>query len=140
MQFRWAIVYVRDVEASVRFYERAFGLGLRFAAEGGEYAELETGATALGLASNTMAAQNFAQPVRENDAGQAPAAFEIGFEVEDVAAAYAHAVEAGATPLAEPVQRARPGRPSARAEADGRLRARPDGIIVELGSPVAGGA
>ena len=132
MQFRWAIVYVRDVEASVRFYERAFGIGLRFAAEGGEYAELDTGATALGLASNSMAAQNFAQPVRENDAAQAPAAFEIGFEGEDVAAAYARAVEAGATPLAEPVQK-----PWGQTVAYVRD---PDGIIVELGSPVAGEA
>ena len=132
MQFRWAIVYVRDVEVSVRFYERAFGLGLRFAAEGGEYAELETGATALGLASHSMAAQNFAEPIRENDPGLPPAAFEIGFEVEDVAAAYAHAVEAGATPLAEPVEK-----PWGQTVAYVRD---PDGIIVELGSPVAGGA
>ena len=69
MQVRWAIVYVRDGEASVRFYERAFGVGLRFTAPGGEYAELETGATALGLAANSMAAQNFAPPIRENNPG-----------------------------------------------------------------------
>lgn len=127
MQFRWAIVYVRDVEASVRFYERAFGVGLRFVAPGGEYAELETGATALGLAANSMAAQNFAPPIRENDPGQPPAAFEIGFEVENVAAAYAHAVEAGATPLAEPVEK-----PWGQTVAYVRD---PDGILVELGSP-----
>lgn len=127
MQFRWAIVYVRDVEASVRFYERAFGVGLRFVAPGGEYAELETGDTALGLASNTLAASNFEPPIRENDPGQPPAAFEIGFEVEDVAAAYAHAVEAGAAPLAEPVEK-----PWGQTVAYVRD---PDGILVELGSP-----
>ena len=132
MQFRWAIVYVRDVEASVRFYERAFGVGLRFAAEGGDYAELETGTTALGLASKVLAASNFAPPIRENDPGQPPAAFEIGFEVEDVADAYAHAVEAGATPLAEPVEK-----PWGQTVAYVRD---PDGIIVELGSPTGGEA
>ena len=132
MQFRWAIVYVRDVEASVRFYERAFGVGLRFTAPGGEYAELETGDTALGLASNKLAASNFAPPIRENDPGLPPAAFEIGFEVEDVAAAYAHAVEAGATPLAEPVEK-----PWGQTVAYVRD---PDGILVELGSPTGGEA
>ena len=127
MQFRWAIVYVRDVEASVRFYERAFGLALRFAAPEGDYAELETGATALGLASRELAASNFAPPIRENDPGLPPAAFEIGFEVKDVAAAYARAVEAGATPLAEPVEK-----PWGQTVAYVRD---PDGILVELGSP-----
>lgn len=126
MQLRWAIVYVRDVEASAAFYERAFGLGLRFITETKEYAEMETGATALGLASTHMAATNFPEPIRENDPKAAPAAFEIGFEVEDVAAAYARAVEAGATPLAEPV-----GKPWGQTVA--YLRD-PDGILVELGS------
>lgn len=132
MQLRWAIVYVRDVEASVAFYERAFGVGLRFVAPGGEYAELETGDTALGLASNALAPTNFAQPIRENDPELPPAAFEIGFEVEDVAGAYAHAVEAGATPLAEPVEK-----PWGQTVAYVRD---PDGILVELGSPTGGEA
>lgn len=130
MRFAWAIVYVRDVAASVRFYRAAFGLELRFAAEGGEYAELETGGTALGLAASTMAAANFAPPIRENEAGAPPAGFEIGFEAEDVAAAYARAIEAGATPLAEPVEK-----PWGQTVAYVRD---PDGIVVELGSPMAG--
>ena len=135
MRFAWAIVYVRDVAANVRFYQAAFGLDLRFAAEGGEYAELETGGTALssttlGLAASTMAASNFAPPIRENEASAPPAGFEIGFEAEDVAAAYARAIEAGATPLAEPVEK-----PWGQTVAYVRD---PDGIVVELGSPMAG--
>ena len=132
MRFRWAIVYVRDVEASVRFYERAFGVALRFTAPEGDYAELETGETALGLAHHTLAAQNFAPPVRENDPSLPPAAFEIGFEVEDVAGAYARAVQAGATPLAEPVEK-----PWGQTVAYVRD---PDGVLVELGSPTGGEA
>lgn len=129
MRFRWAIVYVADVAASVAFYERAFGVGLRFTAPEGDYAELETGETALGLASTELAASNFAAPVRGNDPALPPAAFEIGFEIDDVAAAYARAVEAGATPLAEPVEK-----PWGQTVAYVRD---PDGIIVELGSPLA---
>ena len=129
MRFRWAIVYVRDVEASVAFCERAFGLGPRFTAPGGDYAELETGDTALGLAANALAASNFATPIRENSPDAAPGAFEIGFEVEDVAAAYARAVEAGAAPLAEPVEK-----PWGQTVAYVRD---PDGILVELGTATA---
>ena len=79
-----------------------------------------------------MAATNFAPPIRENDAGAPPAAFEIGFESDDVAAAYAHAVEAGATPLAEPVEK-----PWGQVVAYVRD---PDGILVEIGSPTGGEA
>ena len=130
MKLRWAIVYVRDVEASARFYERAFGLGLRFLAPGGDYAELETGDTALGLASTALAPSNFAAPIRENDPAEDPAAFEIGFETEDVAAAYARAVEAGAAPLAEPAVK-----PWGQTVAYVRD---PDGILVELGTAAGG--
>ena len=128
MRFGWTIVYVRDVAAAVRFYERAFGLEQRFMAEGGEYAELETGGTALGLAAHTLAASNFAQPIRENDPAAPPAGIEIGFEAEDVAAAYARAIEAGATPLAKP--QVKPWGQTVAYVRD------PEGVLVELGSAV----
>ena len=130
MRYAWTIIYVPDVAVAVGFYQRAFGLEQRFMAEGGEYAELETGGTALGLAASTMAASNFAQPIRENDAAAPPAGIEIGFETEDVAAAYARAIEAGATPLAEPQQK-----PWGQTVAYVRD---PNGVLVELGSPLAG--
>ena len=44
--------------ASVDFYERAFGLERRLLHESGQYAELETGATALAFASHELAAEN----------------------------------------------------------------------------------
>ena len=131
MRYAWTTIYVPDVAAAVGFYERAFGLEQRFMAEGAEYAELETGVTALGLAASTMAASNFVQPIRKNDAAAPPAGIEIGFETDEVAAAYARAIEAGAAPLAKPQQK-----PWWQMVAYVRD---PNWVLVELGSTSTGG-
>ena len=54
MKVGFVILYVPEVSASVTFYERAFGLVRRFMHESGQYAEMETGATALAFASEDM--------------------------------------------------------------------------------------
>ena len=48
MKLRWTIVYVPDVEATMAFYEKAFGLERRFVSEEGGYGEMETGETRIG--------------------------------------------------------------------------------------------
>ncbi len=47
VKFGYAIAYVDDVEAALRFYEGAFGLTRRFLHESGDYGELDTGSTVL---------------------------------------------------------------------------------------------
>ena len=49
----YVILYVKDVSASLAFYEKAFGLSRQFLHDdnGKAYGELETGATRLGFAS-----------------------------------------------------------------------------------------
>jgi len=97
----YAIIYVPDVTAAVEFYERAFGLARRFVHDSGEYAEMETGATALGFANEGfIAAQN--HPFRTNRPGEAPAGVEIALIVEDVPSAFERALTAGAERWAEP--------------------------------------
>ncbi len=51
MKLGYTIFYVNDVEASLTFFEKAFGLPRRFYHESG-YGEVETGSTALGFASH----------------------------------------------------------------------------------------
>ena len=102
MRFGYTILYVRDVAASVELYERAFGLRRRFVHESGEYAELETGATALALASHELAESNLGG-VFHRPKGEANAtAFEVCFVTEDVAAAYGRAVREGAEAVTAP--------------------------------------
>ena len=95
MRLGYIILYVPDVEAAVAFYEAAFGLKRRFVM-GGDYGEVETGATALAFASEAMAAGNGVsiRPSRAADAQSA--AVEVAFVLDDPQAAFDQAVAAGA--------------------------------------------
>jgi lactoylglutathione lyase len=100
MRFGYTILYVRDVGASVELYERAFGQRRRFVHESGDYAELDTGATTLALASHGLAAENLGDAFRPPEPG-APA-FEVCFVTDDVGGAYQRAVQAGAESVSAP--------------------------------------
>jgi lactoylglutathione lyase len=52
MRFGYTILYVSDVASSLEFYERALGQRRRFLHESGQYAELDTGDTALAFAAH----------------------------------------------------------------------------------------
>lgn len=130
MKLSYAIFYVPDVRATIAFYEMAFGLKRRFV-EGVDYGELETGATALGFASEALMEKNGVRfrPCRPGEAAS-PAA-EIAFVVDDPQSAFEQALASGATPIATP-QRKPWGQTVA------YLRD-PNGFIVELCTPVATG-
>ncbi len=96
MKFSYTILYVQEVAQSVAFYERAFRLKQRFIHESGQYAEMETGETALAFASNELAHANLPQGFQANNLSNLPAEIEVGFVAEDVTAAFSQAVEAGA--------------------------------------------
>ncbi|KYZ75373.1 hypothetical protein AXX12_14585 [Anaerosporomusa subterranea] len=55
MKLSYANLYVTDVQRSVSFYEKAFGLTLRFIHESGHYAEMETGTTTLVFCQHELA-------------------------------------------------------------------------------------
>ena len=126
MRFGYAIAYVQQVERSVAFYERAFGLKRRFVDESGQYAEMETGETTLAFAANELGQSNLPGGFRENDPAEPPAGVEIAFVAEDVGAAFRCALEAGATKVAEP--KTKPWEQTVAYVRD------PDGVLVEIGS------
>lgn len=129
MRFGYTIVYVDDVEASLAFFERAFGLPRRFVAPGGGYGELETGATALAFADHATARGSLGQDYLSAAGSAQPLGIEIGLVTDDVPAAVQRAVAAGATLLHEPV--AKPW-----GQVVAYVRA-PDGTLVELCTPVS---
>lgn len=126
MKLGYTILYVADVTRSIDFYERAFGLQRRFVAPGGEYGELETGATALGFVSlahmQSMLPESFAAA-----ASGAPRS-EIALVSDDVAAAQARARAAGATVVMPPT--VKPWGQTVAYVRDG------DGHLVELCTPL----
>jgi uncharacterized glyoxalase superfamily protein PhnB len=103
LKFGYTILYVKEVEKTVEFYERAFGLKRRFVHESKQYAEMDTGVTALSFASNELAKSNLT-PVefQPNEPNQLPPGMEIAFSSFDVHKDYKRAVDAGAKSVSPP--------------------------------------
>lgn len=105
MKLGWVIHYVPDVAKTLAFYEAAFGCTRGMMTEGAEFGTLVTGETTLAFCAETFLAADGKLdflPMRPN---KLPAATEIGFVTEDVAAAFGKAVAAGAMPVIEPMEK-----------------------------------
>jgi len=124
MIFRYAILYVRDVPATLDFYNRAFGIATRFLHPEGDYGEAATGATRLAFSSVTLMRQ-LGKDVADDPA--AAPAFEIAFETADVAAALDRAMAAGAV-LVQPATVMDWGQTTAYVRT-------PDGTLVAICTP-----
>ncbi|MDI1482908.1 VOC family protein [Polyangium sp. y55x31] len=101
MKLGYVILYVQDVERAVAFYERAFGLARRFVHESNQYAEMETGATALAFVSESLAGSH-GFSFRASRPSEPAAAVEIALTTPDVPAAFEVAVAAGAAAVSAP--------------------------------------
>lgn len=129
MKLGYTIIYVPDVAASLTFFEQAFGLKRRYLHESRTYGELETGETTLAFAAHELGDLNYpGGHVKASDSAR-PLGVEIALVTDDVAAAHANALRAGASDLAGPVRK-----PWGQVVA--YLRA-PDGMLVELCTPTA---
>jgi predicted enzyme related to lactoylglutathione lyase len=102
MKFGYTILYVKDVEKAVAFCESAFGLKRKFVRES-DYDEMDTGETKLAFASVELATSNGVSFLQASPEDPAPAV-EVAFVTDDVQAAFAVAVMAGAVPAAAPTQ------------------------------------
>lgn len=102
MRLGYVILYVEDVENTVRFYETAFGLSLRMLHESGHYAEMETGETRLAFASRVVGETNFPTGYEHVRKEGAPWGVEIALVTVDVELAYQRALEAGAVASMKP--------------------------------------
>lgn len=126
MHFRYTILYVENVPATIAFYQQAFGLDAAFVHDSGDYGELATGETRLAFSSVSLMTSLGKSPGRPRV--EAPV-FEIAFETADVAAALEQALSAGAV-LVQPVRREVWGQTTAYVRD-------PEGYLVELCSPVS---
>lgn len=99
----YVILYVKDVSASLVFYEQAFGLSRRFFNDdkGKAYGELETGAARLAFYSLELAKTQVKEFVASSPE-KMPLGFEIALVTADVPALFARAVKAGATLVSAP--------------------------------------
>lgn len=130
MKFGYTILYVPDVAASLRFFEQAFGLPLKFLHESGMYGELDTGTTTLAFAAHALGEGNFPGGHVEAHTSPTPLGMEIGLVTDDVVLAHARALGAGARELSPP--ETKPW-----GQVVSYVRA-PDGCLVELCTPIGG--
>ena len=126
MKFGYTIIYVPDVLASVEFFEKAFGLKRRFI-HASDYAELDTGSTALAFAAHDLGASNLPNGYVKANVSEVPLGMEIALVTDDVAEAHAKALNAGAVTIKEPLLM-----PWGQTVSYVRC---PDGTLVEMCSP-----
>lgn len=128
LKFGYTIIYVPDVAKALNFYQRAFGLSQKFMHESADYGELNTGEITLAFAAISLAEVNLPDGYIAASPTSRPLGFEIAFVTETVQKAYDQAIQAGATALHPPTVK-----PWGQTVALVRC---PDGIIVELCSPI----
>lgn len=103
-RFGYTIAFVDDVEATIEFYEEAFGQSRRFVRDMGDfqYGEIETGETTLAFSSHSELDGMLPTGYRANTSDELPPAFVVSFIADDVTAAYERAVGAGTEEVTEP--------------------------------------
>lgn len=122
----YVILYVASVARSLEFYASAFEMKPSFVHESGEWAELDAGATRLGLCAAALLERMGKTPAKPDPKR---AAGEIALVTVDVEAWLTRALAAGARPIS-PVERMEWGQTVA-------YVADPDGHLVELCTPMA---
>lgn len=125
MKFRYAILYVDNVEETLTLYQTAFGFERLFLHESGQYGELKTGDTKLAFSAKELMSELGKTP---GTADPAAPLFELAFETDDVAGAMQTAIAAGATEKQAP--RDEPWGQTTGYVID------PNGFLVELCTPM----
>jgi lactoylglutathione lyase len=128
MKLGYMIIYVPSVEASLRFYEQAFGFTRKFLHESGDYGELSTGETTLAFASHALGEANFPAGHVQASESELPLGIEVALLTEDVDKAHKSALSHGATEVSPPKQKPW-------GQVVSYVRA-PDGALVEICTPV----
>ncbi len=113
----YVVLVVADLDASLRFWNGVLGLPLGH--RSGPYAQLDTGTTRIALYQRDAMAATLGLPLQA-PAPDAPA-FEVGFKVRDVDAAYHELVAAGARGVRPPTDQPWGQRTAYVADPDGHL-------------------
>ncbi|KAL3692469.1 hypothetical protein R1sor_006120 [Riccia sorocarpa] len=102
VKFAYTVVYVKDVEQTAQFYQKAFGMKVRRLEQNRKWAELESGQTTIAFTPLEQRETSITGGVHVPDASEPRSNVEISFSFDDVDAAFKHAVDAGAVPVATP--------------------------------------
>lgn len=128
IRFAYTILYVRNVTASIEFYEKAFGFSRKFITPENDYGELQTGETTLSFANIELARTNLKKEFIESSNASKPFAQEIAFATENVEEVYENAIKTGAIPVA-------PASFQPQGQTVAYVRD-PDGFLIEICTPI----
>ena len=128
IKFAYTILYVKDVEKTIHFYETAFGFSRKFVSPDNSYGELSVGETTLSFASVTLAKSNLKDGFTESSLLSKPFGIEIGFTTDNVEETLKSVVKAGGTILESPKTK-----PWGQVVAYARDL---DGFLIEICTPV----
>jgi lactoylglutathione lyase len=84
IKFAYTILYVKDVESAINFYEKAFGFARKFVTPENDYGELLVGETTLSFASIALANSNLKDGFAVSNLRDKPFGMEIGFTTDNV--------------------------------------------------------
>ncbi|MEL7534551.1 MAG: VOC family protein [Bacteroidota bacterium] len=96
MQYAYTILYVSAVEATLAFYEAAFGFQRKFITPEKDYGELISGETTIAFGSFELGDSNFKKGYLKSDPQQRPFGIELTFTTEEIENDFAKAIQAGA--------------------------------------------
>ncbi len=97
----YTIIYVENVLETLHFYERVFGLEIKFIHETEQYGELNTGETTLAFLYEKYAHKNVSEFKVNRPINLSPG-FQVAFVVKDVHKVFEKALKGGATAILDP--------------------------------------
>jgi catechol 2,3-dioxygenase-like lactoylglutathione lyase family enzyme len=100
-RFSHTVIHVGNVVQSVEWYENVFGLGRKYLAPDGSYAEMETGNVILSLCSYQLARKTY-PTFHRNSMLEEPCGLHLCFTTDDVTLLYKYALSQGAVPVLGP--------------------------------------
>lgn len=103
MRFGYTIIYVQNIQATVLFYEQAFGLRTKFIDANTQYAEMDTGHVTLAFVAEDMAVTHSARIMANRSGGAAPG-IEIVLVSDNISQDFQHALSFGAESIKPPTQ------------------------------------
>ena len=131
LRFTFVVLYVADLPATLAFYQDAFDLPARFVHPNRQYAELDTGTVTLAFTQDelsTTALADLPGGYHPNRPDRLPPGLDLAFATDDVDAAWARAIAAGARVVSPVVVKPWGQRV-------GYLRDL-NGVLVEIGTPL----
>ncbi len=102
MKLSYIILFVKEIQQSIDFYQNALDLKHKFTHEGNDYAEMQTGETTLAFCTKELAESNIKAKEHKVSQSDNSSNFQLTFSPSDLKQAYQKALENGAISISPP--------------------------------------